>query len=147
MTKIVAAIVRRKDEILLVKQRGRDDPISYWTIPGGVVENGETLSEALRREIREEAGIDVLEVGSVTYIEESRHADGGSTSIVFVFETERWIGAPKPDDPDCLITECRFFPMHEAVSLLQEIPYDAMREPLLAYLTGDSDPGALWEYD
>ncbi len=111
------------------------------------MENGETLSEALQREVREEAGIDVLEVGSVAYIEESRHVDGGSTSIVFVFETERWIGAPKPDDPDCLITECRFVPMSEAVSLLQEIPYDAMREPLLAYLAGDSDPGALWEYD
>ncbi len=51
------------------------------------MENGETLSKALRREVREEAGIDVLEVGSVAYIEESRHADGGSTSIVFVFET------------------------------------------------------------
>jgi len=43
------------NEVLLVKQRDR----GVWTIPGGQVEVGENLIDALIREIKEESGIDV----------------------------------------------------------------------------------------
>lgn len=51
----VAAFVTRDDSVLLVEhQRG---PRHYWLPPGGGVEEGETLAEALRREIHEETGL------------------------------------------------------------------------------------------
>ena len=51
----VAALVRNnRDEILLVKS-----PKRGWEYPGGLVEPGESLQDALRREIKEEAGVDV----------------------------------------------------------------------------------------
>lgn len=47
-------VLNEKDEILLVK-----NPVKGWEFPGGIVENGETVPQALIREIREESGVTV----------------------------------------------------------------------------------------
>ena len=46
----VGAIVRRADELLLVK-RGREPAVGEWSVPGGRVEPGEVLMEAVTREL------------------------------------------------------------------------------------------------
>ena len=51
----VAGIVVRKKEVLLVL-RGGEPSKGKWGIPGGVVEVGETVEEAVAREVREETG-------------------------------------------------------------------------------------------
>jgi 8-oxo-dGTP diphosphatase len=52
----VSAILRWQGRVLLARQEkpGKE----YWLLPGGGVEAGETLTEALRRELREELGIE-----------------------------------------------------------------------------------------
>ncbi len=52
----VGCVVIRNDEILLVK-RGYPPRTNYWSIPGGVIEAGETLYEAAIRELEEETGL------------------------------------------------------------------------------------------
>lgn len=52
----VGAIVRRADELLLVK-RGRPPGAGEWSVPGGRVEPGEMLMEAVTRELQEETGL------------------------------------------------------------------------------------------
>ena len=52
----VGAIVRRGDELLLVR-RGREPAVGEWSVPGGRVEPGETLMEAVVREREEETGL------------------------------------------------------------------------------------------
>ena len=52
-------VVVIKDDKVLLAQRGKEPARGRWTIPGGVIEVGETLHDAARREIMEECGIEV----------------------------------------------------------------------------------------
>ncbi len=54
----VGAIVIRGKEVLLVR-RGKEPSKGLWSIPGGLVEIGETVRDAVKREVLEETGIDV----------------------------------------------------------------------------------------
>ena len=40
-------------------ERGREPLKDYWSLPGGAVETGERLEAAMRREVREETGLEV----------------------------------------------------------------------------------------
>lgn len=57
----VGAVLLRGDSVLLIR-RAHQPMQGQWTLPGGVVEVGETLAEATQREIREETGLSI-EVG------------------------------------------------------------------------------------
>ncbi|MEM1658427.1 MAG: NUDIX hydrolase [Candidatus Jordarchaeales archaeon] len=72
----VGGVVFREKEVLIVR-RGSEPSYGKWSIPGGLVNLGETVAEACAREVEEETGI-IVEVGEVVdvcdYIE--RDADG-----------------------------------------------------------------------
>jgi len=54
----VGAVIVRDDALLMVK-RAHDPGKGLWSIPGGRLEHGEYISEALTREVKEETGLDV----------------------------------------------------------------------------------------
>jgi mutator protein MutT len=54
----VGALIFENGSILLV-ERGKEPLKGYWSLPGGIVETGETLEEGIRREVVEETGLDV----------------------------------------------------------------------------------------
>ena len=51
-------VVDDRQRTLLIR-RGRPPREGTWSIPGGLVELGETIAEAARREVREECGVEV----------------------------------------------------------------------------------------
>jgi 8-oxo-dGTP diphosphatase len=54
---VSAAIIR--DGKILVVRRARKPALNLYTLPGGAVETGETLTDAVRREVREETQLDI----------------------------------------------------------------------------------------
>jgi len=54
----VSAAIFRDGKVLVVR-RARNPALSLYTLPGGVVETGETLMAAVIREVREETSLDV----------------------------------------------------------------------------------------
>jgi len=57
---IASALVRCGTDVLMVLQKGPEDPEAHWALAGGVVEPGKLAAEALVREVREEAGLEGL---------------------------------------------------------------------------------------
>ncbi|MDN5347489.1 MAG: hypothetical protein PWP65_1053 [Clostridia bacterium] len=69
----VGGLVFRGRELLLVR-RGSMPSEGYWSLPGGALELGETLTEALKREVAEECGIQI-KVGPPVAILDSIYRD------------------------------------------------------------------------
>lgn len=57
-TRCQGAIIR-DHQILLITHQERDTGRSYWVIPGGGLESGETPEQCTRREMQEETGLEV----------------------------------------------------------------------------------------
>lgn len=51
---VAAAVIRRGDEYFVTRRHAGVHLEGYWEFPGGKCDDGETLDECLRREIREE---------------------------------------------------------------------------------------------
>lgn len=72
----VGTVVLHEGRVLLVR-RGRAPALGLWSVPGGLVELGETTVDAARREVEEETGLDVRIAGLVGVLDRvTRDADG-----------------------------------------------------------------------
>ncbi len=71
MTPVVAvgAIILDEHGNVLLVERGRAPGVGLWTVPGGKVEGGETLAQAVTREVLEETGF-IVEVGPLACVVE-----------------------------------------------------------------------------
>ncbi|HUL59503.1 MAG TPA: (deoxy)nucleoside triphosphate pyrophosphohydrolase [Anaeromyxobacteraceae bacterium] len=72
--RVVAAVARRGDAILITRRHDRAERGGQWEFPGGKVEPGESEPDALRREIREELGC-AIEVGRLLLRHAHRYPD------------------------------------------------------------------------
>ena len=80
------AVIRRDDGRILLLKRRDDETVypGHYTFPGGKVEGNETISQTLRKEVKEECGLD-LEDGFVLIKEKAIGRPDGQTSKSFSF--------------------------------------------------------------
>jgi len=70
--RVVAAVVRRGEAVLVTRRRDASGAPGQWEFPGGKVEAGEAEPDALVREIREELGC-AVEIGPLLLRHEHRY--------------------------------------------------------------------------
>lgn len=108
----VGAIVFRGAEVLLIR-RGSEPALGKWSLPGGLVELGEALDAAVRREVLEETGLEVLVGGLVAALDrviydEERRVQYHYVLLDFLCHGEG--GEPRTGGD---VTACRFVPLHD----------------------------------
>ena len=107
----VGAIVTYAEQLLLV-QRGPGAGAGRWAVPGGRVERGETLAEAVVRELHEETGLHGVcgrFVGWAEIIDEHLHA------VLLDFEVDLLeFGEPVAGDD---ARDARWVPLGEVASM------------------------------
>ena len=88
---VSAAIIR--DGRVFIARRARGPALGVWTMPGGMVEAGETLSEALTREILEETSMTIEPVALAGHREVVVRDNEGRVSRHFVILcfASRWM--------------------------------------------------------
>lgn len=106
MTLGVRALVHdsERDAVFLI----RHTYVPGWQLPGGGVERGETMDEALRRELFEEGNIEVLADPVLRSMHFNRRAS--PRDHVGVYLVTEW-RQPAPKVPDHEIAESGFFPV------------------------------------
>ena len=136
-TLIAVALIWHEDKILLVRNKGSDRYPSFWGFPGGMAEEGETAHDALKREVLEEVGATVEEIGKLAYVGQyiSAASDKNPHNIFLAFECAV---TPQesfsPEDPDGEIVEAHFFTPEEAMAHAENIPFKLVKEPTMDYL-------------
>ena len=112
----VSAAIIRDDRVLIVR-RARMPALDVFTLPGGVVETGETLHEALVREIREETSMAIEPVALAGHREVIVRDASGRVErhfIILAFAARWQAGEPKLSEE---LAEARWVQLHEIANL------------------------------
>jgi len=110
-------LLNDKDELLIVKPIYKD----HWTLPGGVVDENESLRSAAQREVKEELGlqVDELRLVCVDYVSKEGEKDD---NLQFLFyggklSEKQIISIQLPADE---LAEYKFLPIDEALKLVSD---------------------------
>lgn len=130
MTHGVRILLVRDGQVLLVQHIYEDE----WYLPGGLVERGETLEEAIKREAREEVGAEIEDMQLFGVY--TNFTQGWYDHIsVFITEDFGLVG-----DSDHEIEHRSFFPMEE----LPENTSLGSKNRVEDYLMGDQRGFGIW---
>lgn len=122
MVIVVAAVVRRGDEVMLCRRKADALEGGKWEFPGGKVEAGETPEEALARELREELNVEARAARLLDAVVHpcSPYPDAGILLLYYEAEIRsgtpeavdvgaiRWIGAGRVNELDLAPADARF---------------------------------------
>jgi ADP-ribose pyrophosphatase YjhB (NUDIX family) len=110
----VGAVAVRDDGALLLVRRGKAPALGRWSLPGGRVDWGETLRDALRREVAEETGLEVVP-GELAGLVERIHLDEGFHYVILDYHVTVTGGTLRPGSD---VTDARWV-LPSEVALLE----------------------------
>ena len=125
------AVCRYERGRVLLGRRAGDPAAGLWDLPGGFVEEGEHPVEALRREVREETG---LELEGLRFLDFYLEPYDGRVVLCLTW-TARTRGAARPGDD---LAELRWFAPGELPGA-EELAFSHYGAALSAALTRDQD--------
>ena len=92
MTRAAVAILQSNNRILICQRRRGSSYELRWEFPGGKLEPGESITDCLKRELREELSLDIGSIGRTeTMI--NHYSDGNSFEVTYCF-VDRFSGTP-----------------------------------------------------
>lgn len=108
--------VFRKGRVLLAS-RGKPPGEDLFSLPGGLVETGETLAEAALRELREEVGVKAKLIGLIAPVEFIERDPEGRIKhhIVIAAHAARWVSGEPRTGPE--VKEIRWVTERDIVGL------------------------------
>ena len=97
----VGIILKKDNQVLLVKRTNTDWATGKWNFPGGLLEENETLINAAVREAQEEVGVTIkpidLELVHVIQVKKNEH--NTKDIFGFYFMAQIWHGTPINNEP------------------------------------------------
>lgn len=123
----VAAFVHRADGHVLFIQRAREPAAGKLGLPGGFVDFGETAEDAVRREAREEVGIELGELRYLTSVPNRYDYAGVTYHTLDLYFVTRSSGPGEPRPLDAVQSICWLDP--RAVGA-DELAFDSLRVAL-----------------
>ena len=144
----VSALIMRGDTALLVRQS--KGPQTYWLLPGGALELGETLEEAVHREVREECSIGLTLRGPLGVVESISPDRGRSRHVVHFMYAATAAPNAEAVASDSAILEVRWVTAQEVGSMVVHPPIvDLVTDWMTALVAGGPLPpfvtaGARW---
>jgi 8-oxo-dGTP pyrophosphatase MutT (NUDIX family) len=92
-TAVRALLLTPEHEVLLIRIRPPDGAACFWIAPGGGMEPGESVEDALRRELREELGLETFAMGPLVW--RRHHTFDWDSRRIAQRETYRVIHVPR----------------------------------------------------
>ena len=121
----VAVVLVQGDCVLLIRHQKKD--ATYWLLPGGGLDYGESISECAAREILEETGL-VIEVRNMLYLSEAIAPDK-SRHILNITVLGRVVGGTLAKADEAILAELAWVPLED---LGKVTLYPAIADHLLA---------------
>lgn len=128
----VVAVIARQGRLLVVEHRKREQ--RYWVLPGGRLESGETLSAALKRELKEELALPA-EVGPLLAVYETLAPERHTINLAF--RVEIGAAAPRIDVSDEVLASWRWM----AVEELRRVDFRPPLAPTLSEMISEEFRG------
>ncbi|MBS3084185.1 NUDIX domain-containing protein [Candidatus Pacearchaeota archaeon] len=95
----IAAVIQKDGKVLFHKRKGKHAP-GVWAFAGGHLEFNEGLEEAIRREIKEETGLDVGKVTGPIFVANNTYPNEGKHYITLFMNAEYIGGEAKIMEPE-----------------------------------------------
>ncbi len=96
---VVAAVMVENGRVLVTQRKAGTHLAGAWEFPGGKLLPGEDPRAGLRRELREELGIDAR-VGEIVDVTFHEYPDADKAVLLMFFEAARAVGSPPPQALD-----------------------------------------------